>query len=185
MFSLLLRVLLSGLHSNFLGLRIMNDLFNLVFIYEAIDKMRKERNMTTEEYAKKYMGYFAGWSFGVPVRIFSAAGTYLADARLIHEDSTRFWVLYASGEVALVNKKLWYYELIPYTYNNFTRYPVCQSLKEVSYCNALDETFRFFDCELGEIIPALEPIATLILNGKEIQLSAETAARLKKELGVE
>ena len=135
---------------------------------------------------EKSMGHFTNWSFGVPVNVYYKNRDKSLNnvARLVYETIVHFVTVNDGGYFTSYNKVNYYYELISYTtYKALTRYPVCRSLIEVTYCNA-GRMGQFYDCKLHEITLSPEPTATLIIDGKEIKLSAETTARLKKDLGV-
>lgn len=159
----------------------MDEFFKqMILIWAAYDKTRREQNMNV-------MGHFNGWQFGVPVKVHGLfMGTLStltrANIRLIDETSSHFKTIDEHG-MTTYSKGQFYYELIPYKTNTLKlRYPVCITSMETVYCNAGDE-MGLMTTQIAPLKVALKPTATLIIDGKEIQLSAETAARLKKELG--
>ncbi len=146
-----------------------------------IDNLR-EQDMNTE----KSMGHFTNWKFGVPVRtIWREIQAEVNTGRLIYETPTKFISVRDDGHFVTYQKSAYYYELISYKIAGATpRYPICQLPTDTgSYCNPYGNMERVSSYSGSpELIP--EPTATLIIDGKEIELSAETVARLKKDLEV-
>ena len=139
----------------------------------------KERTMENK------MNHFIGWKFGVPVRVSSRNYSlpYTDQVLLINEDENTFTVVFTNF-IKQYTKEVYSYELIPHKAGVVSgpRYPVCQSTFNAAYCNA-DESGM---SKLGTHYEQLEPvsIATLNIDGKTIELNAETTAELKKKLGV-
>ncbi len=139
----------------------------------------KERTMENK------MNHFINWRFGVPVRIQNRYNpNSKIESMLIWENDNGFRAITETGPTTYYAKDTFTYELIPYTYDNVMspRYPVCHTAKgRTSFCNSgnemgfLDNTSSKFD---------KYSIATLTIDGKIIELSAETTAELKKKLGV-
>ena len=148
----------------------------------------KERTMENK------MNHFIGWKFGVPVKIFNIRGVQVNGfTYLINETKSYFTTISKSGNVegsAIVYGKTdYYYELIPHKYNygggvNKPRYPICESPKYMAFCNSLGDMTRLdvLSVKTHKFAPIFT--ATLIIDGKTIELSAETTAELKKKLGV-
>lgn len=148
-----------------------------------IDNLRGQ-DMNTE----KSMRHFIDWKFGVPVKIIKREiHSEVNTGRLIYEDAREFTVINDSGLTMLVCKHSFYYELIPFRNNRGAlRYPVCKAPLNTAYCNAYGEVNNLgVTNQCSALTPEPEPTATLIIDGKEIKLSAETVARLKKDLGVD
>ena len=137
----------------------------------------KERTMENK------MNHFIGWKFGVPVKVYNRNGI-INEGRLTRESVNCFSIYWTSGGHVNLSKTLFRYELIPHKAGVVSgpRYPVCQSTFNAAYCNA-DESGM---SKLGTHYEQLEPvsIATLNIEGKTIELNAETTAELKKKLGV-
>ncbi len=139
------------------------------------------------------MGHFINWRFGVPVKVYAKSpAEYNYDSaitsgevRLIAEDGFTFAMIFHYKKqtgCAVRRKQDYYYKLIPHKYGTFSpRYPVCQTPDYTAFCYDSDET-TILDAGKVELKPF--PIATLNINGKTIELSAETTAELKKKLGV-
>lgn len=132
------------------------------------------------------MNHFIGWRFGVPVKVQAISeanqDAVRGEVRLIAESSTDFIVVPERGGVVICHKNYFSYELIPYKYGVCSpRYPVCQSPNFTAYCNSrasmntLDSTSKKF---------YRYPAAVLVIDGKTIELSEETAAEIKKKLGI-
>ncbi len=142
----------------------------------------KEKTMENE------MGHFIDWKFGVPVRIYEHnPGGYnypeYEEARLIDENDSSFILLYDNGDVGFRKKQNFHYELIPHQQDgNGPVYPVCQGEYNTVYSNAQNNPHQFGGIVNLRIRPTL--IATLNIDGKTIELSAETTTELKKKLGV-
>lgn len=154
-------------------------------MWARLGSKRREQDMNMK--SEKSMGHFNGWQFGVPVRVYEINPGGIqrcVEARLISEADNYFAITFGNMQIGIRNKANFYYELIPYNCAGYkNRYPVCLTPGESVYCN--------YSGEMGEMstfygVPKQMPIptTTLIIDGKEIQLSAETVARLKKELGV-
>ena len=140
----------------------------------------KENNM------KNSMGHFINWRFGVPVKVHAQLQedqeAVSGDVRLIREDGHYFNILTKNGIQVLCNKNFYSYELIPHKYSNYSsRYPVCSSPDFTAFCNSRSQ-MTTFDA-VGEKLQPY-PVATPTINGKTIELSAETTAELKKKLGI-
>ncbi len=139
----------------------------------------KERTMENK------MNHFIGWKFGVPVKIQNRYNpNSKIESMLIWENDNGFRAITEAGPTNYYAKDTFTYELIPHKAGVVSgpRYPVCQSTFNAAYCNA-DESGM---SKLGTHYEQLEPvsIATLNIDGKTIELSAETTAELKKKLGV-
>ena len=139
----------------------------------------KERTMENK------MNHFIGWKFGVPVRILDIRGAQIKHfVYLIDETKLYFIGMDKVGNVEVFSKSNRSYELIPHKAGVVSgpRYPVCQSTFNAAYCNADESGMN----KLGIHYEQLEPVSIAILNidGKTIELSAETTAELKKKLGV-
>ncbi len=149
-------------------------------------RIEKEDNMKN----LKQMGHFIGWKFGVPVRVSSHNFSlpYTEQVLLISENDNSFTVMFTNF-IKQYTKEVYQYELIPHRYNypggaNKPRYPVCESLGHTTFCNSLNKMDHLdtLPTKIYKFSPI--PIATLIIDGKTIELSAETTAELKKKLGV-
>ena len=143
----------------------------------------KENNMENK------MGHFIGWKFGVPVNVFHH-GYIIKDCYcLTHESDVSFRVVNSEGGGTYYPKSDGYtYELIPHK-NLFAafspRYPVCQSPARTAYCNSgigEPQMNQIDSCGTNDLSPY--STATLTIDGKIIELSAETTAELKKKLGI-
>ena len=143
--------------------------------------------------SQKEMNHFIGWKFGIPVKVVAKnqADQRIAsgEARLVDEDANYFSIIRRNGEVRVRNKQNFYYELIPHKYNypgdtNKSRYPICESPEYTAYCNCLNEMVHLeaLTTKTYKFVPI--PVATLNIDGKTIELSAETTAELKKKLGI-
>ena len=137
---------------------------------------------------KNSMGHFVGWTFGVPVKVRAKLQddqeAVSGETRLIHEDEHYFDILTENGAQASCSKNYFYYELIPYKYPGFSpRFPVCQNKNETAFCNST-YNMTCIGVTLLTMKPYSYPVATLNIDGKTIELSAETVANLKKELGI-
>ena len=155
---------------------------------------RKENNM------KNSMGHFTGWKFGVPVKVYAKSlAEYSYDSvitseevRLIAEDDSTFTMIFYYKKqtgCAVRLKQDYYYELIPHKIcGAFSpRYPVCQNSKRVAYCNSSMGEPQMAQIDSNSVRNLkLYPIATatFTIDGKTIELSAETTAELKKKLGI-
>ena len=146
---------------------------------------KSEDNMKSQ----KEMGHFINWRFGVPVKVHAILQkdqeAVSGEIRLVDEADSYFVIMNKKyGTCVICNKNYYDYELIPHKAGVVSgpRYPVCQSTFNAAYCNA-DESGM---SKLGTHYEQLEPvsIATLNIDGKTIELSAETTAELKKKLGV-
>ena len=134
------------------------------------------------------MNHFIGWKFGVPVKVSAKChrdqNAVSGEVRLVNETASYFIIVIQRGGCVVCNKQYYYYELIPHKAGvvKGPRYPVCQSTFNAAYCNA-DESCM---SKLGIHYEQLEPvsIATLNIDGKTIELSAETAANFKEQLGI-
>ena len=132
------------------------------------------------------MNYFIGWKFGVPVKVFSKyAHPTTQEVLLIYEDETTFSTVLSTGELWGFKKINSYYELIPYSSKGTSgaRYPVCSNYCHTAYCNAQNVMQRIGYAN-SDTVEKSPPAATLIIDGKTIELSAETIAELKKKRGV-
>ena len=142
----------------------------------------------SEKTMENKMGHFTNWKFGVPVRVSSrnSSPPYTDQVLLIQETDNTFTVMF-TYYIKEYNKAIYCYELIPQGYGDISRctprYPVCQSKSMTAFCNAMND-MDYLDSTGKEFKELSEPTATLIIDGKTIELSAETVARLKKELGV-
>ena len=143
-----------------------------------------------EKTMENKMGHFIGWKFGVPVRIFNIRGVEICSLEyLIDESEKYFRVLGVSGEPELHSKANRTYELIPHKYSsqfigNFKyspRYPVCQAPGYTAFCNG-DDTINILDA--GKVKLQSMLTATITIDGKTIELSAETTANFKEQLGI-
>ena len=154
----------------------------IVSFWETWYKRIKEQDVDT----KKSMGHFTDWKFGVPVRVLrQSGGSFYVEGNLIHETNIEFTMINNAGGVMAVSKANYYYELIPYICSGGKpRYPVCITPEETAYCNCAGRVITSLGTTCMPITVMPQPTATLIIDDKEIKLSAETVARLKKELGV-
>ena len=139
------------------------------------------------------MGHFINWKFGVPVRVYEhnpGGHNYpeYEEARLIFENGEMFRILFSDETIGVRNKHNFYYKLIPHKnlYSAFSpRYPVCQSPVRTAYCNSgigEPQMEQIDTCNVNGISPY--SVATLIIDGKTIEFSAETTAELKRKLGI-
>ena len=141
----------------------------------------KERTMENK------MNHFIGWKFGVPVKVYNRNGI-INEGRLTRESVNSFSIYWTSGGHVNLSKTLFRYELIPYKYEGRSggvfnpRYPVCQAGRYIAFCNANNQMIALDAGENYEFKPYLA--TTLIIDGKTIELSAETTAELKKKLGI-
>ncbi len=144
-----------------------------------LKEQRKANSMNN-----KNMDHFINWRFGVPVIVKGDSG-YIKEGLLIHENESTF-TLNGSNPYS---KLTYHYELIPH--KNYLaafspRYPVCQSPARAAYCNSglgdEPQMNQIDSCDINDLLPY--PTATLTIDGKTIELSAETTAELKKKLGV-
>ena len=133
--------------------------------------------------SQKQMGHFIGWKFGVPVRIVNTKGVQINHfTYLIDETNLYFIVMNKAGDTEVFSKSNRSYELIPHKYSTFSpRYPVLRNSLETVFCNSTGKMLS-----IGVTIIELKsfPAATLNIDGKTIELSAETTAELKKKLGI-
>lgn len=137
--------------------------------------------------SQKEMGHFIDWQFGVPVKIYHHNVIYSSDYLLVRETGHNFTVMSKimnmGGQIVFKKADGCRYELIPYKYNMHSpRYPVCQTLEYTAFCNS----HGFMDYVGVNESDKLWPYstATLIIDGKTIELSNETVTNLKKELGI-
>ncbi len=132
------------------------------------------------------MDHFIGWKFGVPIKIYTKyqRDVVSKDVRLVFEDESVFTVLVGGGGYTVCDKANYYYELIPhaaYRGAQHPRYPVCKGTKKnVAYCNSIDKMPEFGCTDNIEPIP----VVTVMIDGRTIELSAETICELKDKLGV-
>ncbi len=138
--------------------------------------------------SQKEMNHFIGWKFGVPVRILNIRSVQIDDFMyLIDETKSYFTAMSRAGNAEVFSKSNRSYELIPHTvcgaFN--PRYPVCQNSKRTAYCNSNigEQQMTQIDSNSTSDIK-LYPTATLNIDGKIIELSAETTAELKKKLEI-
>ncbi len=137
---------------------------------------------------QKAMGHFIDWKFGVPVKVFAKnqadQDVIRGEGRLTRESSGSFSVYWAAGGHINLLKTKFYYKLIPHKAGVVTgpRYPVCQSTFNAAYCNADEAGMTKLSTHYEQLEPA--SVATLNIDGKTIELSAETTAELKKKLGM-
>ena len=136
--------------------------------------------------SQKEMNHFIGWKFGVPVKVQAQLQRHQkevsCDVKLIYEENKYFVVINYIGGVIVCDKDYYSYELIPHKYGAFSpRYPVLQSPSETVFCNSTEE-MSTTGCTMLELKPY--PTATLNIDGKTIELSAETTAELKKKLEI-
>ena len=154
--------------------------------FEELAVVKKEVNVKPQN----QMGHFVGWKFGVPVRIHEhnpGGFNYpeYEEARLIHERDKVFVVVFNSGAVWSCSKQNFYYELIPYNSKGTSgeRYPICSNNIKTAYCNSLDRMSEIGFTDVGHVTKAL-PAASIIVEGLTIELSAETTANFKEQLGI-
>ena len=143
-----------------------------------------EKIMSTD--MKENMGHFINWKFGVPVKVFAFDNGQHSEGRLTRESDKTFSVYWEDGGHANLRKISYYYELIPYgvTYCSKGRFPVCQTPRHSAYCNSGVEMEQISSCANGTITRIPDPpIVTLQIGDKTIELSPETADKLRKELG--
>ena len=144
-----------------------------------------KNSKTKEKNMENRMGHFVSWKFGVPVKVWEA--DYSEEkfgGRLVWEDDSGFRVITESGNFAYCRKTSYIYELIPYKYKSFSpRYPVCQSSDWTAFCNSGGQMIML-DVGAVNMERYPEKIVTLTVDGKIIELSAETVAELKKKLGI-
>ena len=131
------------------------------------------------------MGHFIDWKFGVPVKVWEADySEEKFEGRLVWEDDSGFRVITESGNLAYCRKTSYIYELIPYKYEVYSpRYPVCQSSDWTAFCNSGNQ-MPILDAGAVNMERYPEKIVILTIDGKIIELSAETVAELKKKLGI-
>ena len=135
------------------------------------------------------MGHFIDWKFGVPVKVAAKnhrdQAAVSGEIRLIDEDSSHFVLMNKTrGACVICNKGDYHYKLTPHKYRGLSpRYPVCQALEYTAFCNSKN-VMAVLDAGECTLKPYSAPIATLTIDGKTIELSAETTAELKKKLGV-
>lgn len=138
----------------------------------------KENNMKNST----SMGHFVGWKFGVPVKIWNHYHKKVIESKLVWENDDGFRVVSESGYVVYYSKDNYTYELIPHEYSHFSpRYPVCQTSNYTAFCNSGCE-IDILDAVIGKL--KHYPVATLTIDGKTIELSTETTAKLKEKLGI-
>lgn len=139
------------------------------------------------------MGHFINWRFGVPVKVFQC-GQQIGNNDnwlLINETKNMFITvnpdtLYIRSfyKIPVPGISQAYYELIPHKYNTFSpRYPVCQTSDYTAFCYDGDE-ITILDAGKVKLTPYSDSVIVLTIDGKTIELSAETTAELKKKLGV-
>ncbi len=138
----------------------------------------------SEEAMENKMNHFIGWKFGVPVRVIFSSGKDDHEGRLFYEDDSLFRIITDEGVHCWYYKTQTRYELIPHKYGKKSyapRYPICSNNKGAAFCNAADNLN-----DLGTVLGGLVlcPAATLNIDGKTIELSAETTAELKKKLEI-
>ncbi len=142
--------------------------------------------------SQKEMGHFIGWKFGVPVRIHErnpGGNNYpeYEEARLVNETSEEFVIMFDSGVRGIRDKRYFHYELIPHqAEGREPAYPVCKNDCNTAYCNTRVNglmSFPVFGGTSNNRVK-LTPLATLNIDGKTIELSAETTAELKKKLEI-
>jgi len=145
--------------------------------------IKKEANVRPQ----KQMGHFIGWEFGVPVKISGMhSGSVCIDnekALLVFENDLNFRVINPNGSFSSYHKSLFYYKLVPYNgkHASYPVYPVCR--REDGVSPYLNGSLRTFAGVSDTLQPA--PTAKLVLeDGTKIELSAETIANLKEQLGV-
>lgn len=136
----------------------------------------------------KNMGHFTGWKFGVPVRIYEhnpGGCNYpeYEEARLVNENDEHFMIVFNSGVIGSRSKQNFHYELIPHKAGSMNpRYPICQAAKgNTTYCNQ-GGVMSYFDT-LHQPLKRY-PAAIIVIDGKTIELSAETIANIKAEVGI-
>ena len=141
--------------------------------------------------SQKEMGHFIGWKFGVPVRILNIRSVQIDDFMyLIDETKSYFTAMSRAGNAEVFSKSNRSYELIPHIICETAfspRYPVCQSPERIAYCNSgigEPQMAQIDSCDVlsVKLYPAIA--ATLNIDGKTIELSAETTAELKKKLEI-
>ena len=134
-----------------------------------------------EETVKNTMGHFIGWEFGVPVRVGDKQNEFaFREGRLTRETAIGFSVHWVKGGQCNLRKAGFYYELIPHNteYGSGPIYPICQ--REDGVGPHLNKSLRTF-AGVSDTLRSI-PAATLNIDGKTIELSAETTAELKKKL---
>ncbi len=149
----------------------------------------KETVMSTSK--EKSMGHFIGWKFGVPVKVRNSRGKVIHESRLVSEDDFNFLIVDGYGDSLKYSKQCYSYELIPYHstdlvgIGNSPRYPVCRTTIETAICNCngIMAGLIYANNENMKRIPD-PPIVTLTIGDKTIELSQETADKLRKDLGV-
>ncbi|KKK69625.1 hypothetical protein LCGC14_2932160 [marine sediment metagenome] len=141
----------------------------------------KEDNMVSQ----KQMSHFIDWKFGVPVRILNIRGAQVHGfSYLVNETKRYFTTVDRDGNFDTCSKVNRSYELIPHKYGAFSpRYPVLQNSSETVFCNSAEEILSI-GVTMLPMKPYLLPTATFNIDGKTIELSAETTAELKRKLGV-
>ena len=135
------------------------------------------------------MNYFIGWKIGIPVKVTAEyrgnQDAVRGEVRLIDENASTFIIVVQRGGAVVCNKNYYHYELIPYEGGGVKpRYPVIQNKFRQAYCNYGGDMETLTTVGLANMVRLPEEIATLIIDGKTIELSRETIDRLKKELGV-
>ena len=132
------------------------------------------------------MNHFIGWKFGVPIQVFSKyAHPTTQEGLLIYEDETTFSTVLSTGALWGFKKCNSHYELIPYrNYDSSPRYPVCVNKENAVYCNAWGKMSALSNLSTKDLVKIPKTAATFTIDGKTIELSAETTAKLKKKLGV-
>ena len=133
------------------------------------------------------MNHFIGWKFGVPVIVTAKyqgnQDAVRGEVRLIDENDSTFIIVHHLGGAFVCVKEHYEYELIPHRYSSFSpRYPVCQTPDFTSFCNG-GHKMNLLDTTRSKHLQPYST-ATLTIDGKTIELSAETTAELKKKLGV-
>ena len=152
--------------------------------YEEQEVIKKEANMKSQN----QMGHFIGWKFGVPVRVLSKSeGEFPEVEYLIHETANCFRIIHATGGTNWCRKEYFHYKLIPHqAEGREPAYPVCKNDCNTTYCNARVNGLMSFPVFGGTSNSSVKPVSTATLNidGRIIELSAEITAELKKKLGV-
>ncbi len=138
-----------------------------------------------EKTMENKMGHFTNWKFGVPIRVSSYCHSIPyteGQVLLIKETDCTFTVQFTCF-IKEYDKQYFHYELIPYKAGGLSpRYPICSNPNYIAYCNG-GGVMQELDClKISSLKPY--PVATLNIDGKTIELSAETTAELKKKLGV-
>ena len=148
-----------------------------------IKKLRDD-NMKSQ----KEMGHFIGWKFGVPVKVSGRHNlTPYTDQVLLIKETDRDFTVQFTNFIKVYSKQHYCYELIPHQIEGREpAYPVCKNDCNTTYCNARVNglmSFPVFGGTSNNRVK-LTPLATLDIDGKIIELSAETTAELKKKLGI-